>query len=175
MIPLRSSLLKLSSRWPKSLIIHHSNCLVDHPFVNIDKNKFQADKYQTLNYIKYKKETRFHFIIEKVGNDFQVIASQPMMTLCEFPDIDISYQDSVHIALLGNYNIDIPEKRLYLVLSYRLLNPLMRLFALNEYDILFHNEISIDSDVNCPGEFVDKPVLLSILKSVRKRKTLTRG
>jgi len=165
---------KLAESWPSSIILHHTSCRLDKPELSIDKNYFQTGKFHNLNYIFYKKDTGFNFIIERIGNDFQVIVSQPLMSLCEFEDIEKKYWKSIHIALMGNYDKDIPMTRLYRVLSYRILAPVMRLFTINESDLLLHSTIST-TGTTCPGEFVDMDRLKMILRSVFRRRSLKRN
>ena len=88
--------------------------------------------------------------------------------------MDEQYQKDIHIALVGNYDEDIPTTRLYKVLAYRLLSPLFRMFYLSEDDILFHSEIS-NTGTTCPGEFVDKDRLILGFRSVHRRKPVTRS
>lgn len=174
MIPLRATNYRLSESWPQAVIIHHSACKLSLPELEMDKTTFQTGKLHTLNYsVNHEKETGFNFIVERVGNDFHVICSQPLMTKCEFHDIDEKYWRSVHVCLMGNYNKDIPMNRMYSVLSYRILAPLMRLFIIKEEDILFHSTIS-NEEITCPGEFVNKEKLLMNLRNVLKRRAVTR-
>jgi len=173
MIPLRATNYKLSESWPPAVIIHHSACRFNIPELEMDKTTFQTDKLHNINYSKRRKETGFNFIVERVRNDFHVICSQPLMTQCEYQDIDEKYWRGVHICLMGNYNKDIPMNRMYKVLSYRILAPLMRLFIIKEEDILFHSTIS-NEDISCPGEFMNKEKLLMSLRNVLRRKAVTR-
>jgi len=174
MIPLRATNYKLSESWPPAVIIHHSACRFKVPELEIDKTKFQTGKLHSLNYsIRRERETGFNFIVERVDNDFHVICSQPLMTQCIYPDIEEKYWRAVHICLMGNYNKDIPMNRMYTVLSYRILAPLMRLFIIKEEDVLLHSTISKE-DITCPGEFVNKEKLLMSLRNVLKRRAVTR-
>ena len=174
MIPLRMTNYKLAEGWPPAIIIHHTACKIDKPELSIDKANFQTQKFHNTNYRIYRKETGFNFIVDRVGDDFQVVVSQPLMTLCEFEDIEERYWRAIHIALMGNYNKDIPMTRLYKALSYRLLAPIMRLFLLTESDILLHSAISTDDNTTCPGEFVDMEKLKMNLRTVFRRRSLTR-
>jgi hypothetical protein len=176
MIPLRASNVKVANKWPPKIIIHHTACKMGKfGEFKFDRPKFQTDKFQDLNYAVTKdKETGFNFILDKVNNDYQVIVSQPLLTLCEYSDLEPYYHRAIHIALMGDYNENIPQTRLYRVLGYRLLGPLMRLFYLKENDILFHNEISTDETVTCPGKLVEWDRLIMGLRSTFRRKNLSR-
>ena len=172
MVPLRATNYKLSESWPPAVIIHHAACRFTT--LTIDKTTFQTGKLHNLNYsVNKRKETGFNFIIERVGNDFHAICSQPLMTKCVYEDIDEKYWQAVHICLMGDYNKDIPMNRMYTVLSYRILAPLMRLFIIKEEDILFHSTIS-NENITCPGEFINKEKLLMSLRNVLRRRAVTR-
>ena len=177
MIPLRVSALKLSGAWPQNIVIHHTGeWLPDHP-----KYKFDTNKIQSLSYMDYsfkslkKRETGYHFLIDKVGVDFAVIVSQPLLTNCVYSDLSEQYENSIHIGLIGNYDKDLPEKRLYKILSYRLLFPLMRMFYIEDNEILLHKEITTNKQITCPGEFFDKTTLFSQLRTLRKKRSVRRG
>jgi len=175
-IPLRKTNLKLSTSWPSHIVIHHTACKLDIPPVSLDRPTFQAQKYELMNAKILKKPgaTGFNFIVEKTGNDFSVIVSQPLMSLCEFQDIPESYYKSIHIALLGNYNIEVPKKRIYLVLAYRLLVPLMRMFYIRENEIITHESISEDKHFSCPGINFNMSTMLLSLRTVMKRQMVSR-
>ena len=176
MIPLRASALKYSGKWPSNIIIHHTAEFVpDVPNFKFDTSKPQSNAYIDYSFkVLHKTETKYHYILEKIGNDYQIVISQPMFTKCRYEDLDSKYDDSIHVACMGNYNLDIPPTRLYKVLSYRLLAPLMRLFYLKTNDILLHRAIS-NEDIICPGEFFEMDRLINQLTSVRKVKSLRRG
>jgi len=175
MIPLRATNYKLAESWPPAIIIHHSACrFPEVPELVLDKITFQSDKLHNINHkLRQGKETGFNFIVERVRNDFQVVASQPLLTQCEYLDLNEKYWRAVHICLMGNYNADIPMARLYTVLSYRILAPIMRLFVLKDSDILLHSTIT-NEKTTCPGEFIDMDRLLMSLRKVRRRKALIR-
>jgi len=174
MIPLRMTNVKLAESWPPAIVLHHTACKVDKPELSIDKANFQTQKFHNQSYRINRAETGFHFIVDRVEGDFQIVVSQPLMTLCVYEDIEEKYWRAIHIALMGNYNKDIPMTRLYKVLGYRLLAPVMRLFLLSESDIFLHSALSTDDSVTCPGEFVDMEKLKMNLRSVIRRRALTR-
>jgi hypothetical protein len=176
MIPLRASSLKYSSHWPSHIVIHHTAEFVnDVPKFKFDNSRSQAHKYIDYNFnVLHNKETRYHFLVDKIDNDYQIVVSQPLLTECVFEDVDSKHYTDIHIATVGNYDLDIVPTRLYKVLSYRLLSPLMRLFYLQEKDILFHSTISSEK-TSCPGKFFEMDKLLNQLRSVRKVKAIRRG
>jgi len=90
-----------------------------------------------------------------------------------FTDIPDAYSNSIHIALLGDYNEDIPEFRLYQRLAYNLIAPVMTLFRIPIDNIFLHSEIS-KTYFECPGEFFSKQKLLSYIRLYQKRKFINR-
>ena len=86
MIPLRATDLKMQQQWPNHIIIHHTAEFAgDHPRYKFDTQKFQSGDYLIFSRQQLKqKETMYHFIIERFKNDFNIIVSQPMMTICEY-------------------------------------------------------------------------------------------
>ena len=177
MIPLRATDLKLSQKWPKHIIIHHTiEQITNVSSQKFDTTRFQAGQYNERLYkIEQQKVSRYHFIVERIDKDFEIIVNQPLFTLSEWDDLDEKYSKAVHVALLGDYNHDIPPNRLYLVLAFRLLIPLMRLFYLKEEDILLHKYISNNPEENCPGEFVDMLKLRMAVRKVRRRAAIYRS
>ncbi len=175
MIPLRATLLKYNSEWPQYIVLHHTAEFVR----GVPKFAFDTPKSQATDFINYsfkvlkKPETMYHFLIDRQGDDYNVIVSQPLLTRCEYDDLDEQYQTSIHIGLIGDYNNDIPPNRLYRVIAYRLLAPLMRLFYLKENNIVFHSSIS-NEVVSCPGEFIDMTKLLNQLNEVKRLRTVKR-
>ena len=175
MIPLRATNYKLAESWPSAIIIHHTHCRIQKGQVEYDRQSFQSDVLHNLNYkLRNRSETGFNFIIDKVKTDFQVVVSQPLTTLCEYPDLDEKYWKAIHVAFMGNYNADIPMNRLYRVLAYRVLSPLMRLFSLKGESILFHSAISNEKDITCPGEFANMERVLMNLRSIIRKRPLAR-
>lgn len=159
-MPLRLSLLKLRRTKVKNIIIHHTSELYRRPDLKIDTSQFQTNKLISNMLETHKVDLNYHFILEKVKDDYFVIFGRPFVLLCDF-DIDPYINaSSIHIGLLGDYNIRIPEMRMYLILAYRLISPLMKHFGLSFNRIKTHQEVS-SLDVSCPGEFFDKDVLLS--------------
>jgi len=175
MIPLRATNYKMADSWPPSIIIHHTACRIKATEVAMNKATFQTHKYHILNYkLRERKETGFNFIIDRFKNDYQAVVSQPLMTLCKYEDLDERYWKAIHVGLMGNYDEDIPMNRMYKVLAYRVLAPVMRLFMLKEEDIIFHSTISHDDTITCPGEFMDMSKIIMSLRSVLRRRAVAR-
>lgn len=176
MIPLRATSVVYSPEWPSCIILHHTNEFTgEHPYFKFDDRKFQSGRFMDYSFkVKHKLETSYHFIIEKIGDDFHVITSQPLLTECVFEDLNPEYNTAIHVAFLGDYNRDLPEMRMYRVLAYRLLAPLMRLFYLNDDDIFLHSDISNNKDITCPGKLVEMDKIQNQLISIRRRKSIKR-
>jgi hypothetical protein len=178
MIPLRITDLKLSTYWPRHIIIHHTS---EHGMEKYGEFKFDTPVAQVVAYQKdlYKEKKRFesgyHFIVERIRDDYEVVVNQPLMTLCRWEDLDDKYHKDVHIALLGNYDNDIPTNRMYKVLAFRILAPLIRLFYMEEESILFHRVISNNKECTCPGEFIEMAKIKLALRSVLRRKPIARS
>ena len=65
---------------------------------------------------------------------------------------------------MGSYDFKIPEKRCYEILAFRVLNPFMKMFHIAPNKIKFHNEVSDNKDLSCPGDFIDKEVVISMVR-----------
>ena len=148
---------------PRYIIIHNANCLLEYndPKTTIDtkKQQYQWTKYIHVNQLKLS-DINYHFIVDKLNNDYEIFVGKPLHSYCIFEDIDDMYLESIHIAVMGDYNEDMANKRLYDVLAYRLINPLLYWFHLDKNKVKLHSEVSKE-EINCPGEFFFKEVLMS--------------
>ena len=163
-LQLRPSLLKVRRQTVKWIIIHHTIELYKQPLAKIDNSQFQTpelfkgvleDKSGDINY---------HYVVEKIKDDFYPIVTRPFVYMCEWPDIsDDINKRAIHIALLGSYSFKIPPKRLYEVLAFRLVNPMLKMFKISPSKIKTHNEIS-NEKIDCPGDFFDKDILISMVR-----------
>ena len=161
-IQLRPSLLKIRRQSVKWIIIHSTAEIYPQPAARIDNSIYQShelfkgvleDKSADINY---------HYVVEKIKDEYIPIVTRPLAYLCEWPDIDLNINNrAVHIALLGEYNFKIPEPRCYDILAYRLVNPLLKLFKLSASRIKLHSELSNDKENSCPGEYFEKDILIS--------------
>ncbi|MFW6001895.1 MAG: hypothetical protein ACOCQD_00990 [archaeon] len=128
-----------------------------------------------LNYrLNQETDLPYHFVIDMFKEDYQVVAAKPLFTKVTFDDLDPIYETDIHVGLLGDYDHDLPKNRLYKVLAYRLLIPLMRVFRLTEDRVYLHYEISNDSEVICPGEFIDRKKLLTHIRAMIRRRPIAR-
>jgi len=163
-LPLRQSRLLIRHTKVKYIIIHHSICQYDIPEAKIDNAKFQIPGLINNVLEKKQPDINYHFILDKIKDDYQIIVCRPFVSMCEFDDIDSNINNAaLHIAVLGSYNFKIPEQRLYEILAYRLLNPIMKHFRINPNLIYFHHDISSNKDETCPGSFINKEKLITTI------------
>jgi len=163
-IPLRPSLLKIR-RKTGYVILHHTSELYENPEARIDNAKYQLPGLFKGVLEKKQGDINYHYVVELIKEDYIPIVCRPFVYLCDYPDIPAEINNrAIHIALLGNYDFKIPQKRLYEVLAYKLINPMMKMFHISPNRIKFHSEVSTNKDLTCPGDFVDKAVVISMTR-----------
>jgi hypothetical protein len=154
-IQLRPSLLTVRRQSVKWIVLHHTVELYPQPAARIDNSQFQLPELYKGVLEDKSGDINYHYVVEKIKEDYHPIVTRPFVYLCDWPDIDLNINNrAIHIALLGSYDFKVPEKRLYEVLAYRLLNPMMKMFHLNPKRIKFHRDISKE-DITCPGDFME--------------------
>lgn len=169
-MPIRRPQLKVRHFPPKWIVIHSTFEFYKSPESRIDNLKYQLYGIEKDVMERSDPDFNYHFIVEKIKDDYQVFVCRPFVTMCEFDDIDINInKKSIHVALMGDYNLKIPEKRMYDVLAYRLIAPLLSLFSLNTSKIKTHDEISLNEKSRCPGEFFDKDILILFARKYTMR------
>jgi len=164
-IPFKMSLLKVRHARPRFIILHHTVCMYPAPSARIDNPKFQLPAIMN-NVLEQKTpDINYHYVIEKVKDDYHVFGCRPFVTICDFDDIDTNTNKfAIHVALLGSYDFKVPEKRLYEVMCYKLLNSLLKVFGLNPSRVKLHSEVSSNKELTCPGDFVDMAVIQSMIR-----------
>jgi hypothetical protein len=165
-IHLRPSLLKIRRKSVRWIVIHHTVEIYDDPAVRVDKSEYQTRAIFNQVMEKAQGDVNYHYIVEKVKEEYVAIATRPFVYLCDWPDIpnDIN-ERALHVALLGSYDIKIPERRMYEVLAFRLLNPFMKMYGITPNRIKLHSEVTNNKDeVTCPGEFIDKNVIIAMTR-----------
>ncbi len=164
-IPFKPSRLKVRHKSPKWIILHHTSELYKQPDVSVDNPKFQLTGIMNGVLELKQADVNYHFVIERIKEDYHAITMRPLVYICEWDDIDTNINNlAVHIALLGNYDFMIPERRCYEVLAYKLLNPMLKMFQLNMQRIKFHRDLSSNKDLTCPGDFVDPVVIEAMVR-----------
>ena len=161
-IILRPSLLKIRRQSVKWIIIHHTAEMYENPEARIDNSKFQIPAiFKGVLELK-QGDVNYHYVVEKIKEDYIATVMRPFPYLCEWPDIpDQINSRAIHISLLGNLDFQIPPMRAYQILAYRLVNPMLKMFGLSPSRIKLHKEVSNDKEVYCPGEFFDKDRLIA--------------
>ncbi len=167
-IPFRIRLFRPFRRRPKYIIIHDVNCMYDsYGEVKNDTVRFQTNKFRNYQYrIHMQADINYHFIIEKINDDFEVVLGRPFAVDCIYEDIPDIYRNSLHVAIMGSCDFNIPTDRLYKKIVYNVLAPSKLLFNIPVSRILTHNEISTNKEIDCPGSYFDKALLISHYKSM---------
>ena len=163
-LQLRPSLLKVRRQSVKWIIIHHTIELYKQPAAKIDNSQFQSPELFKGVLEQKTGDINYHYVVEKIKGEYYPIVTRPFVYLCEWPDIsnDINNR-AIHIAMLGSYSLKVPEKRLYEVTAFRLVNPMLKMFGLAPSRIKLHNEVS-NEDIECPGDFYDKDILIAMTR-----------
>ena len=164
-ILLRPSLLQIRRQSVKWLIVHHTSEMYVRPEAKIDSPKYQLPALFSGVLEKKQGDINYHYVVDKIKEDYVAIVTRPSVYLCEWDDIPFNINKrAVHVALMGSYDFKLPEKRMYDVLAYRLLNPMLKMYGLAPSRIKLHRDIS-EEEITCPGEFVE---LSRIITSVRR-------
>ena len=161
----KPSMLKIRRQSVKWIILHHTAEMYDLPQIRIDNPKYQEPAIYKGVLEKKQGDVNYHYVIERVGEEYTPIVMRPFPYLCEWDDIsnDINNR-AIHVGLLGSYDFTIPPRRLYEVLAYRVLNPFMKMFNLTPSRIKFHRDVSSNKDLTCPGEFFDYAIVESMVR-----------
>jgi hypothetical protein len=164
-IKLRPSRLKVRRQSVKWLIVHHTAELYHQPEVKIDTPKFQMDGIVAGVHIQKQADINYHYVIDKIKEDYHPIVTRPIAYLCEWDDIDNNINNrAVHIAVLGSYDVKIPTTRLYEILAFRLLNPMLKLFNIAPNKIKLHRDVSSNKELTCPGDFFNEGKLITLVR-----------
>ncbi len=155
-LQLRPSLLKVRRQSVKWIIVHHTVELYPQPAARIDNAAFQLPELYKGVLEQKTGDINYHYVVEKIKEDFHPIVTRPFVYMCDWPDIsnDINNR-AIHVAVLGSYDFKVPEKRLYEVLAFRLLNPMIKMFHLSPSKIKLHRDVSNIEDLSCPGDFME--------------------
>jgi hypothetical protein len=155
-IPLRPSMLERRRQSVKWIILHHTAEMYENPESRIDNPKYQMPGLFKGVLEKKQGDVNYHYVVDMIKGDYVVITARPFVYLCDWDDIEPNINNrAIHVALMGNYDFKIPQSRLYQVLAYRIVNPLMRQFGLTPARVKFHRDVSSNKELSCPGDFVD--------------------
>lgn len=157
--------MKIRRGRPRWIILHHTSELYKNPASKIDNSKFQIQGLSKGVLEMKQSDVNYHYVIEKIGEEYYPIVCRPFVYLCEWDDIDPNINNkAIHVGFLGNYDFKVPEKRFYEVMAFRILNPMLKMFKLDPSRIKFHSDVSSDKELTCPGDFIDKEVVISMVR-----------
>jgi hypothetical protein len=159
---LRPSLLKVRRQSVKWIIIHHTAEMYLNPNIKLDNPQYQmSNVFNGVLELK-QGDVDYHYVVEKIKEDYVGIVTRPFPYLCEWDDIPANINKrAIHIAVLGDMDFQIPPSRLYQILAYRLVNPMMKMFGLSPSRIKLHKDVSDDKEIYCPGEFFELDRLIA--------------
>jgi hypothetical protein len=161
-IPFKPSLMKIRRQSVKWIILHHTAEMYDIPSARIDNSKFQIQDLASGVLEKKQADINYHYVVDKIKEDYMPIACRPISYLCEWEDIDLNMNNrAIHIALMGSYDFKIPEPRCYQILAYKLLTPMLKLFKIPPSKIKLHRDVSSIKDLTCPGDFIDEAIVIA--------------
>ena len=125
-MPLKPALMRIRRKAVKWIILHHTAEMYDIPSARIDNAKYQLPALFNGVMEKKQADINYHYVIEKIKEDYVPIACRPISYLCDWDDIDDNINNmAIHVALLGSYDFKIPEPRCYQILAYKMLNPML--------------------------------------------------
>jgi len=165
-LPFRPKLLPVARRRFRYIIIHDVVCQFDgiHELLT-DSSKYQIDKMKSSNFIlNAEYELPYHFVIDKIGDDYATLVARPLFARCEYDDIKPPYDHTIHIGTVGDFHNENPGERYYQQLAYRVVIPMMRTFFIPPSNIVLHHEIS-EAEELCPGPYFRRDLLMSYVKS----------
>lgn len=164
-IPIKPHSLRKRQLTLRQIVLHHSACKYVRPSAFIDTIKYQFDDIMDEVLVKAQIDIDYHYIVERIKNDYVVMVGRPTTTYCDFRDLTEDQNRSIHIAILGDYNFKKPDARLYTILAYRLVGPLLSTFGWTgqiERRVKLHKEFN--PKIDCPGELFDKSLLIAAIR-----------
>ena len=167
-LPARFSRGKRFTNKPKYIVIHDSNCLNHSDSVlNIDSPRTGMGALKINNITKgHHKDINFHYIVDRLGNDYEIISGRPINIHCEHDDVSSQFDSAIHVIILCDLNVEVPKTRMYQILAYRCLAPTIRMLKIGgdpKSVIRFHSDIMKENkdDILCPGSFLAKELLIA--------------
>ena len=154
---------------PRFVIIHDVNCQA-HNFgsVKIDNKECQINKLRNIEYkINNQPDLNYHYVVEMIREDYEALMGRPFGVRCDYPDIPRPHEFAFHVCIMGDFNLDIPDNRLYQKIAYNILAPTLKMFRIPMANIFLHSEVTTDKEIHCPGNFFDKKRMINQLRSMR--------
>ena len=154
-VPFKPVYLPRGPRRYKYIILHDTNCKCsEFNDFKLDRAQFQTNLLRERLRQKNKWfELPYHFVTEKVIDDYQTIVGRPLQYSCQdcYPNMDrIFSRYGIHICVMGNFNLMIGDTRMYQQLCYRALTPVMKQYRIPKGNIYFHGEVE-NGCIDCPG------------------------
>lgn len=168
-VPIKPKQLTKIKRMWRYIILHDVSCNFQGlTEFYTDGPLFQAGRLRSADYIMNgSADINFHFVLEKVNDDFEVSIGRPFTALCDYEDIPENINRiSLHIGMMGSFNYKIPTDRLYQQLAYKIVTPMMQLYGIPRGRIFTHDELSTDDEIECPGKLFDKEKLLAFTQQM---------
>ena len=161
----KPSMMKLRKQKPNCIILHHTADFYDKSEIIIDNPKFQSRSLYNNAHEKAEPDINFNYYVEQVKDDYFAFIRRPISFLCDYDDIPKHLNDrAIHIALVGDMSMKVPTKREYEILAYKLISPICKIYVIPQTRIYLHNEVSEKEDLVCPGWFLDKDIVISMMK-----------
>lgn len=142
---------------------------------NLERSSYKYSQYRIEKYFGIQlqqKDMPYHYWVEFVDKDYSISLGAPITHRSHFLDtltdngcIDYNYRNAILIAFDQDIRLELPERRMFRIMAYQAIMPLMRLFK-----IAIDNIVLID-DIFLEG-FETK---IKEEKNVRKRYNLQKG
>lgn len=166
-VPYKPIYLPRGPKKYKYIIIHDMNCHENLAAkYKVDGEQFQTNSARSTLYRDDKYyELPFHYVCEKIKDDFQTVVARPLQYSCEseYPDLNKLYSRfGIHIGIMGNFNIIGTEPRMLQQICYRAITPLMKIYGIMKSNIYLHGELSTDN-LDCPGYNFTKQKLFAYI------------
>ena len=124
-----------------------------HASVLMGSSSFNQDRVN--KYFRYElhmEKYPFHFALEYAESDYHALMLEPTYTrskyladLVEAGVIPYRYRDAICVCIYEDYNVDHPDDRMYDVLAYRILAPVMRQFSIIKQNVKFLDDILVET------------------------------
>lgn len=167
-IPYKPGHLPKGPRRYTSIVLHDSMCQADFngnfrldvpsSQVNVVRSELRKEK-------KYF-ELPYHFVCEKLKDDYETVIARPLQYSCEdgYPELDSLYSRyAIHICIMGNFNMMTDDSRMYQQICYRAITPMMRVYHIRRNNIFLHGELTSEH-VDCPGLNFQKSKLMAYIE-----------
>ena len=166
-VPFKPVYLPRGPRRYHYIVLHDTNCMCKafNDF-KVDRVQYQTNRLrERLRQDRKLFELPFHYVCEKVMDDYMTSVARPVQYSCEdvFQDLDYKFSRyAIHICVMGNFNTITGTTRMYQQLCYRAIAPVMKTYRIPKANIFLHGELNSQS-LDCPGFNFSKQHLLAYL------------